>query len=186
MGGRMRGVLAWLAVLSTIPAAGCHPTFPEPTREQVLSARVRTFPVATTDDVLVAAERVLAAQRPDFKFLYEPNQTMAIDSGAGLVWPWSVKWKVATEQKGADVRAVASVSVETTQGVTDPTAPPAYRMFFDRVEYVLGRRAKWPSCRDAESAPGYDSRDNQVSVMAICGISDEAPERLKSQEAGRP
>lgn len=186
MGGKMRGILTSLAVLSTIAAAGCHPTFSEPTREQMLSARVRTFPAVTTDDVLIAAERVLAAQRPDFKFLYEPNQTTAVDAGAGLVWPWSVRWKVATEQMGADVRAVASVLVETTQGIADPTAPPAYRMFFDRVEYVLGRRAKWPSCRDAESAPGYDSRNKQVSVMTICGISDEAPERLKPQEAGRP
>lgn len=169
-------VIAAIVMVATL--TGCHSTYPAPTREEVLSAKTRVFPSASKDAVLVAAERVLKAQRPDFNFIYEPDRTTAVDHGTGIVWPWTVTWKVSAEQRGADVQAVTSVLVETTQGTEDPIPPPAYRMFFDRVEYVLGRRAAWPSCADAENAPGYDIRDKRVSVLGACSNGDAMPERL--------
>ncbi len=178
-----RGIFATCVAVAAL--TGCHPTYPAPAREEVLSAKTRVFPSSSRDAVLVAAERVLKAQRPDFTFLYEPDRTTAVDHGTGIVWPWTVTWKVTAEQNGSDVRAVAFVQVETTQGIDDPTPPPAYRMFFDRVEYVLGQRSEWPSCAKVEGAPGYDFRDKRVSVLGACSNGDAMPERLSTPHPAR-
>jgi hypothetical protein len=192
---------ALICCLAGIVLAGCTSPAVIESHAEWLHETIRTYPGETSARVIAAAERVLKASDPhDVKFDYgtggfrvtRPFLIYAVVASEEGQDSWSFR---ASEN---EVEATASVSFR--QAVTDkfivPIASPSsshlrfgvvtasssgqkhvigsYRLFFARMDYLLGKRKDWVLCADAPAllkldpeAPGTDG---------LCGITFQGDE----------
>lgn len=152
---------------------GCA-TQPPMTRDQTVAATTRVYAGLTPRQVLDAAERVLRlADESDFTFAYGDNSLTAMRKwmlylvlGASI---GSDHWQITAEQIGPDTRLRAIVAttqqdimpLSITPAVWVPMTMPAdsrlvqgtaiYDAFFARVDYMVGLRPTWMSCKEADA-----------------------------------
>ena len=60
---------------------------------------------------------------------------------------------------------------------------PLYRLFWSRVEYMLGRRAEWVTCDEAAKELEATKTNIGAALAGLCGVTSEgrdapAPDRL--------
>jgi hypothetical protein len=190
-----------LIFLTIITLTGCASPAIVESHAEWLHETTRTYPGETSARVIAAAERVLKASDPlDVKFDYgtggfrvtRPFLIYAVVASEEGQDSWSFR---ASENE-----MEASASVSFRQAVTDrfivPIASPSnshlrfgvatasssgqkhvigsYRLFFARMDYLLGKRKDWILCADAPAllkldpeAPGTDG---------LCGITFQGDE----------
>lgn len=173
----------WLAVL----LAGCA-TAPHQVRDRddYLAEATRIYPGESRERVLKAAETVLKLSDPaDFEFRY----TLAGFTGLRRYMVYAVittavgreKWELLTESDPAGLRASVSVSEEgTASGAYGSqnkyegamASVPLYRLFWSRVEYMLGRRPDWVTCEEA-AAVLQASNTNTLALGGLCGPTSD-------------
>lgn len=74
-------------------------------------------------------------------------------------------WTVSVVEKQGTV--VVNVEVQRCFGSgAYPTTSPVYSLFFERLDYLLGHRSKWPTC--AEAAAKWPGRSPASSIFALC------------------
>lgn len=180
----MRGRIA--AAVVTVATVGCASVPPQMTRDQYLATTTRIYK-APKDDVIAAAEKVLRlADGNDFKLAHNADGFTA--SRAWSIYMvlaatfgndyWSVK---VTERDGASMieTQVASSSqalapmattspgtwtTSTLPGGSSPVDGPAlYELFFARMDYMLGLRPDWPTCKWS---------DQRVRSKATWGVNE--------------
>jgi hypothetical protein len=185
----------WIAALC-VELAGCAAA-PHQVRDRddYLAEATRTFPGETRERILKAAETVLRISDPnDFEFRY----TLTGFTGLRRYFIYAVlaaasgreKWEFLTEPDQSGVRASVSISEEgTTSGGNSSSryenamaSVPLYRLFWSRVEYMLGKRPDWVTCEQA-SAELQASNTNTQALGGLCGPTSDgrnapAPEPL--------
>ena len=101
------------------------------------------------------------------------------------------QWDIKTEQTPAGIRASASVfdAGDVHGGLAigrynDVAISPAvYRLFWSRVEFVLGRRPDWVTCRDAGQ---WLAGVNPVTgLYGLCGSETPPPPQMAPLRRGR-
>jgi hypothetical protein len=149
-------------------------------RDDYLAEATRVFPGESRERVLKAAETVLKISDPaDFEFRY----TLTGFTGLRRYFIYAVvasasgreKWEFLTEPEPAGLRASVSISEEGTasggysanryEGAM--ASVPLYRLFWNRVEYMLGKRPEWVTC---EQAAGELQSSNTNAVAALGGL----------------
>jgi hypothetical protein len=186
-------VAGLLAVLSA-----CAST-PEPTREEYLSRTTRTYD-QSRETVIAAAERVLRLADGDhFTFQHRYEGFTATRRWLIFAVIMAVTgndyWSVTVTEEPTGSRIHVDVGqVENATGMMPtvggtPGAPPSYGvasfpgnakpltsaalygLFFDRMDYMLGLRADWPTCaavlmaqRGTVSWHGEDAICNPVNM----------------------
>jgi hypothetical protein len=186
------------SILTAIALAGCA-TVPQMTREEALAVTSRVYPGITVTQSLEAAERVLQlADGADFSFAHQPNGFVGMRRWLTYFVLGAVHgtdhWQVTAEQVGPDVRLRVFVSTSSqditpmavTPAVWVPMTMPAnakmvagtaiYDVFFARVDYLLGIRPAWMSCKEADGrvSAGRATGDNS----ALCNgfnMADATP-----------
>lgn len=150
-------------------------------RDDFLAEGVRTYPGESRERVLQAARTVLQISDPDD---FEFRDTLTGFTGLRRYVIYAViaasqgreKWEMQTESDGKGLRAAISVSeagVSTGGYSTTPyegrmASVPLYRLFWDRVDYMLGRRPDWVSCDQAEAALAA-SNTGSAALGGLCG-----------------
>jgi hypothetical protein len=167
--------------------AGCG-TAPHQVRDRddYLAEASRVFPGESRERVLKAAETVLRVSDPsDFEFRY----TLTGFTGLRRYIIYAVlaaangreKWEFMTEADPNGVRASVSISEEGTSsgGYTQTryegamASIPLYRLFWSRVEYMLGKRPDWVTCEQA-GAELTAANTNAVSALSgLCGPTSD-------------
>lgn len=155
-------------------------------RDDFLAEASRVYPGENRERVLKAAETVLKISDPtDFEFRY----TLTGFTGLRRYVIYAVitaavgreKWEFMTEPDGAGLRASVSVSEEgSTSGAYGSRNPyegrmasvPLYRLFWNRVEYMLGRRPDWVTCDEA-SKELESSNTNALALGGLCGPTSD-------------
>lgn len=172
-----------LAMLLAVGVSGCafapHQIID---RDDYLAEATRTYKGEDRERVIRAAETVLKQSDPDnIEMRYTPNGFQALRK----YFVYAViaaargreKWDFSVEEaKGAQV---ATLSV-TEQGVSasgssirsydnNMNQVPLYRLFWKRVDYLLGLRPDWTTC-DQESAALQAANINATtSLSGLCG-----------------
>ena len=152
-------------------------------RDEYLAEATRAYPKENKERVIHAAETVLKTSDPKFDFRY---------TGAGFVglrryFIYAVvvanagqeKWEFATEDKGGAVVASLSVSDEgtTASGYSAQhydavkNAIPLYRLFWKRMDYMLGKRADWVTCEDEGTALQTAGISPIDALSGLCGLT---------------
>jgi hypothetical protein len=154
--------------------AGCVSMPPQPTREQWLDLKTRTYPGVTQAQVFAAAERLFTlADGSDFSFVYAPtgDQLTAVRRWmlVGIIPVWGRDtWTVtATPQDG---RVLATVEALRNEG---ETTPQVYRLFWARMDYLLGRSKTWITCDKAWEGKG--NREYAALQMLCEFVADDVP-----------
>ena len=165
-------------------------------RDDYLAEAIRVFPGETRERVLKAAETVLRISDPaDFEFRY----TLTGFTGLRRYFIYAVlasasgreKWEFQTEADPTGLKASISISEEGTSSggysrsnyEAAMASVPLYRLFWNRVEYMLNRRPDWVTCEQA-AAELQSSDTNPVSALGgLCGPTSDgrnapAPEPL--------
>lgn len=163
-----------LLLMTLICAFGCAPK--QPTRDEILALKVETDAHRTRTyqespgAVLAAAEKVLMRSDDDYRIMpgqtdnvYRAKRTWMMfmlfsnaigedhwevtakeaDNGETSV---STKWWTGPFSAGLIPMQISSGGDATNYGLL----PPLYDLFYERLDYMLGKRKDWPTCKDAE------------------------------------
>lgn len=155
-------------------------------RSDYLAEGTRIYSRESRERVMQAAEIVLKASDPtDFEFRY----TLTGFTGLRRYFVYAVvatasgreKWDFLTEPAGSDgIRASVSVSEAGTTTASYSSQPyenamasvPLYRLFWNRVDYMLGKRPDWVSCADA-TAELEATHTNALALGGLCGPTSD-------------
>jgi hypothetical protein len=185
-----------IAVLAASVCA-CTPPPQISDRSDFLAEATRTFPGETTERVILAAQRVLDQSDPKY---FEFRNTLNGFSGLRRYYVYAViaaengreRWDFTADRdpNGAIRAGLTIADVGAAQSSYNRTAYdvqmasiPMYRLFWSRVDYVLGRNDNWTTCDDAE-VQFHDTKINPlVALGGLCGPTShgrdgEPPERL--------
>jgi hypothetical protein len=183
----MRGHLIGAAIAALL-LSGCASAPHQITdREDFVAEGTREFKGETAERVIKAAEIVLKTSDPsDFEFRYN------LDGFEGLrryvvyaVLATAVgreKWDFrAVRSEAGAIRASVSISEagRTTGGYSSTpyegamASIPLYRLFWTRVEYILGRRPEWISCQEALEAERAKNTNALAALGGLCGPTSD-------------
>jgi len=165
---------------------GCAATEPltlaqlEANRERNVAAAMRTYPGRTIDEVKAAAFEVLRLLNPqEMKLDVRQDRILAsqtfwlnliLSGSSGQRW-----YEVVISEDDAGATVVLNLEQEVEQGALiipmksssfkqgiaasgDDRLLANYAVFYERLDYMLGRRADWPACSTYEKglySPGY-------------------------------
>ena len=194
---------AWAgACLAALILGGCN-SHQIVDRSDFIAEGTRNYSNEPRERIIEAARIVLRHSDPtDFEF----RDTLTGFTGLRRYFIYAViaasngreKWEFQTEADGKAVRAAVSVSeagVSTGGYSTQPyegrmASVPLYRLFWDRVDYMLGRRPDWVSCEQAEAVLKA-SNTGTLALGGLCGPTSDGrnappPEPLpRSARLGR-
>jgi hypothetical protein len=170
-------------------------------RSDFLAEATRTYQNENRERVIQAAEIVLKISDPnDFEFRHTASgftglrryviyAVLASASGRE-------KWEFVTEPVTGGVRASISVSEAGTSTGGYSSTPyegvmasvPLYRLFWARVDYLLGRRPDWVTCEQAAALEQQKNTNTAVALGGLCGPTSDgrdapAPQPLPRQAA---
>ena len=176
-----------LVLAGALALGGCGSPPKEPTRDETLRELTREY-AEPADRVIKAAEAVL---RHAYSGKLIPMEVHHNRNGFITHRPYSTylvvatssgveKWDFSTDPRPNGV--LASVSISDTAQVqgryshafidTRSRSMPLFRLFWSRVDYVLGRRAEWVTCNEAIiNAPD----DSQHYFGTFCANLDSEP-----------
>jgi len=192
--------MRFLLCIAALVVAGCATNAPL-TRQEALQATTRTYAGVTQEQVIGAAERVLRlADGDDFAFAHRPDGFLAsrgwsvyLVLGASVgadTWVLSTSTRpdgavFASVEVGTSAAAVTPMAT-TTPGTWTAAALPAgatpvqgravYDLFWSRVDYLLGLRETWPTCKESDAA--VSSGKTRGFNDALCNsfnVKDETP-----------
>lgn len=168
--------MKWTAILTCLLLAGCATPHEIRDRDDYLAEASRTYTAKTKEQVIRAAEIVLKNSDPsDWDMRYEGDgfvglrryfiyAVLATQSGRE-------KWQFQARESGDSIQASLTVS-EAGVGAGGYNVTPyersmssieLYRLFWARVDYVLGIRSDWMTCAQAKGKAGSDA------LSGLCG-----------------
>lgn len=192
----MRGLKAVIAVCAIGLVAGCA-KLADISESEWESARTHTFKDIDRKRVFAAAEKVFRlSDGNDFTFAYNGDGD-ALVATQRYVFTIVIStivgrntWIVKLKQVGNDVHGWVNMAhydktlgpnpIERTEAQAGGAA--TYRILWQRMEYVLGRSDKWPTCSEIKSAfRRAKSRLTQYSGWCAPWFKERKPERLASK-----
>jgi hypothetical protein len=167
-------------VAALAACVGACATAPQITdRSDFLKEATRTYQGESAERVIRAAQRVLDQSDPKY---FEFRNTLNGFSGLRHYYVYAVlasasgsdRWDFTAEREptGAIKAGVTVTDVGAAQNGYNRTAydsamtsVPLYRLFWSRVDYVLGRSEDWQTCDDAE----VQFHDTKISPLVRAG-----------------
>jgi hypothetical protein len=169
--------------------AGRPPPVPL-SQEEWAAAQTRTFKDLARDRFVEAAKEVFElSDRGAFNYFGERDGdfrarrvTNIILSGQTGFQPWLIR----IDQVGNDLKAHASVQSTLTGNtyrshIGQAGSVAAYRMLWERIEFVLGRRNVWPTCDQMKKNYEGSQNSNVTWLFVWCTVfhKDETPKPAK-------
>ena len=181
----MRKILA--ALFAALMVTGCAAPHQIRDRSDYLAEGTRTYQGENRERVIKAAETVLRISDPnDFEFRY----TAAGFEGLRRYFIYAVlasasgreKWEFLTEPAGTNaVRASVSISdagqasggYSTNRYEGAMASVPLYRLFWSRVDYMLGKRPDWVTCDQAAELEKASNTNAADALGGLCGPTSD-------------
>ena len=178
---RLFGTAACVAV-----ATACAAPHAVIDRSDFLAEGTRTYNGQPRERIIEAAQFVLKYSDPqDFEF--RDNLTGFVGLRRFVVYAVVAaavgreKWEFTTEPHGAGVRASVNVSEAGQVSGSYSSAPfegrmasvALYRLFWNRVDYMLGRRPDWVSCEHAVAALQATNTNSTAALGGLCGPTSD-------------
>lgn len=174
--------MKWPFLGALLCLAACAAPHQITDRDDFLAEATRVYPGETRERVIRAAETVLKVSDPaDWEF----RDTLTGFTGLRRYTVYAVivasqgreKWEFTTEETPPGLRAGLAISeAGTTYGNYSQTpyegrmaSIPLYRLFWDRVDYMLGRREDWVTCAAAEAEAAKTNTNQSSALGGLCG-----------------
>ena len=179
--------------IGALTLAGCgHAPIQITDRQDYLAEATRTYPGEQKERVIQAAETILKSSDPgklDMRYtgkgfvgLRQYSYYAILAAGQG-----QEKWEFEVEERPGSQFASLSVSDAGIVAVGSSVrhhenalnAIPLYRLFFKRMDYMLGRRPDWVLCADETQALQQTGTNSMSALSGLCGATsagrDDAP-----------
>ena len=174
------------ALIMVIGFWGCA-TKPKISEEEMQAAKTRTYEGVSSAQVLQASEKLLKlVDEARFQFERKGNQLTATRGGEIFTGVFSggksyisTVWLVKTQKKGNStvVNLEAGWKSETksagvgSQKVKKPKGTAVYKLFFNRLDNMLGKSNEWMTCEGMKKAikQGEESGD----IRMLCAYSKD-------------
>lgn len=159
-------------------------------QEEWASAQTRIFKDLSRDSFVEAAKEVFElSDRGSFIYYGEQEGefqaqrvTHILLSGQRVFQPWSIR----IDQIGRDLKVHANVQ-STLSGTTyrshieQAGSVAAYRMLWERIDFVLGRRDIWPTCTQMKKNYEGSQNSNVTRLFVWCTVlhKDDEPKAAK-------
>jgi hypothetical protein len=179
---RSLGIIALAAFVT-----GCAAPHQIRDRSDFLAEGTREYQGETRERLIAAAETVLKLSDPtDFEF----RHSLTGFTGLRRYVIFAViaaaqgreKWEFLVEQPGPGIqRASISVSEAGTASGGYSVRPyenqlasvPLYRLFWARMDYVLGRRPDWKTCAEAAAELEATNTNTAAALGGLCGPTSD-------------
>ncbi|WP_126400020.1 hypothetical protein [Blastochloris tepida] len=155
-------------------------------RSDFLAEATRTYAGETRERVIAAAETVLKISDPtDFEFRHTMNGFTALRRYVVYAVIASAqgreKWEFQVEAEGDRLRASVSISEAGVSHGGNSSTPyegrmasvPLYRLFWARVDYVLGKRSDWLTCDVAAEQAKANNTNAAIALSGLCGATSD-------------
>jgi hypothetical protein len=170
---------------------GCATSRPHVTREEWLSVTSRTYDGVTKEQIIGAAEQLFRlADGDDFDIVHTEEGISTSRKWFALLITGTDYWQIKAVPVGNQFRVTVHVSthIDPMDGTTRPTTTtvdPAfnpvrgtaiYDIFWSRLDYLLGERADWMTCKTADDR--VDRRITWGGNSALCNsfnVEDKTP-----------
>ncbi|MGX7950201.1 hypothetical protein [Oleidesulfovibrio alaskensis] len=195
---RRTALLMLILLLSGCAAGGSVPAEEaELYREKALAASVRVYENVTPDQALQAAETVLTLADPQDMSITRKKHGIAgtreffrylvVTAAAGTDY-WTVN--AVPAENGTRVQAIATGKEAYVLGPQTGAEPVAdnsilqedmvlsqalYTLFFERLDYLLGRSATWPDCKAAAKTTAERGLLGDIDMLCGRGTADKLP-----------
>lgn len=189
----MTRIILLLIVLSLLSACAPKRLTPEEAeaeRERQIQMVTRVYEGKSQKDVLMAADRIFRLDDSDYVISHSETSLVAkrnwvvylvitaafgTDTWVVETFPDGNATKVITRHsgQGQSVMPTPTVGFNGQMGMTASTGPSMqgmstwsgpYRLFYERMDYFLGKRTDWVRCRDAKE--GYEGNLDPLCTCA--------------------
>jgi hypothetical protein len=186
------------AVGLALTCASCAAPHQIVDRQDFLAEAIRRYPGENRERVIKAAETVLRISDPnDWDFRYTLNGFVGLRRyvvyAVIAATRGQEKWEFLADEDTENpnsIRASVSISEAGVASGGYSNTPyegkmasiPLYRLFWDRVDYMLRKRPDWVTC-DQANANLDQSHTNGTALSGLCGATSDgrdapAPEPL--------
>ena len=182
------------------------------TREEYLDVTQRVYTDTNQNNVLAAAEKLFnLADKSDFVLQHTENSIIGTRQWSMYLILTAVfgsdHWKV----RAIDVGGVTKVSVMVTStysqslGIVDadsgsvdtimtpglngtpPVGPAVYKLFWARMDYLLGQSNEWMTCKDMDVLiKEKETHGNTEVLCQALTMNNKLPEELRKPEKEKP
>lgn len=175
-----------LVIVGALALASCAAPHQIRDRSDFLAEGARDYPHESRERVVQAAEAVLKTSDPsDFEFRHTLNGF----TGLRRYTVYAViaaaqgreKWEFLTEPTAGGLRASVSVSeagvasggYSRTPYENQLASIPLYRLFWARVDYMLGKRSDWKTCDEANAELAATNTQSAEALGGLCGLTSD-------------
>jgi len=173
------------ALILFIGFGGCA-TKPKVSEEEMKAATTRTYEGVSSEQVMQASEKLLKlVDESRFKFNRDDKQLTATRSGQIFTGMFSggksnitAVWLVKTRQedKSTVVNLEGGWETETlstglTSHVKRPEGTAVYKLFFNRLDNLLGRSNEWMTCEGMKKAIKQGEASGDIRML--CAYADD-------------
>ena len=164
------------------------------------TAATRLYAGKSQDEVRKGAQQVLyLLDPPDMKFNLTEGEVLATRAGSAylvlanvFVRDWYsvfiqetpsgtfATFGFDTEETGGDFVAPIGGGFKTKIPVTANANPADYKLFHDRLEYVLGIRKEWVTCKQAKDSQVAPKR--QMTLCDQFGLENLSPDQASIKQ----
>lgn len=167
-------IILLCALACVIAASGCA-GYKSYTREQWLEGTTRVYDNVTTDQVLLATEKIFVlADESDVTFAHRQNGIKISRFTAPFPAVVYFHWDIQCEPVDNGVKVTVidlSASGQALLSYIEPnplSGLSVIDLYFKRLEYLLGKSQQWYSCKDYEQA-----FPDHTSLEALCILADD-------------
>lgn len=170
--------IIWIS--AALVLAGCALEPVKYSGAEYASLTTRTYKNIKKEDVFSATKEIFELADPTFKVTKFGDEIKASRSVGVLFNTITYSWRVLAEARNADV--LVTTEHQTQIDTTDlPSGwEGSYKLFYARLDYLLGKSNHWLTCSEAADARGDISRKRYGSLEALCWQpEDRSPQTTK-------
>lgn len=165
----MRTALLFFAFLLL---SGCAGPAPKYTLAELSEMTTRTYQGKTKEEVYAAAAKIFeAADKKNNQITLFGDEFRASRLRYVFFIPHTFDWRLKVVQQEADVKVSAN-AVSKMDLIEHIEGAGVYALFFDRLDYLLGKRKDWVTCETAQRA--IDAEGRKESLASLCILSDDS------------
>jgi hypothetical protein len=169
-------------------------------RSDFLAEATRTYPGENPERIIQAAQIVLKTSDPtDFEFRNTVNGFTGLrryvvyavlasavgrekwDFTVDFPTPGQARASVSISEAGQTTGGYSRTPYENTMA-----SVPLYRLFWKRVDYMLGRRPDWVTCDQAASELKEEGTNTISALGGLCGPTSDGRDAPAPQPLGPP
>ncbi len=170
------------ALIVIVGIVGCA-TKSKVSEEEMQAATTRTYEGTSSGQVMEASEKLLKlVDEARFKFTRADNQLTAtragqVFTGVGKANVTAV-WLVKTQNKGKSTVVTisagwkrAALSTGLTSKLKKPEGTAVYKLFYNRLDNLLGRSNEWMTCEGMKNAIKQGEASGDIRML--CAYAED-------------